>query len=321
MAVYTQIGTRELTGFIETYDIGALLSCKGIAEGVENSNYLLSTAQGRFILTLYEKRVNPDDLPFFLGLMEHLAANGVPCPVPVHDREGKALRHLAGRPAAMVSFLDGMSVHRPQNAHCRELGRAMAKLHVAGGGFALERPNSLSVAGWRELFEKTAPHLEDIAPGLEGEIGAELAFLEDNWPSHLPRGIIHADLFPDNVFYIGKTLSGVIDFYFACRDTLAYDLAICLNAWCFEAGNAFNITKARAILRGYQEERRLNGDEINALPLLARGAALRFFLTRAYDRVNTPDDALVAPKNPREYLDKLRFHRSVKSAAGYGMDF
>ncbi len=321
MAVYTRIRTQELEKFVESYDIGSLLSCKGIAEGVENSNYLLSTTGGRFILTLYEKRVNPDDLPFFLGLMQHLAASGVPCPVPLHDREGLALRQLAGRPAAMVSFLDGMSVHRPRNAHCAGLGRAMAHLHVAGGDFTPARPNSLSVTGWRKLYQKTAPHLENIANGLEAEIGEELAFLEQNWPSDLPGGIIHADLFPDNVFFIGETLSGVIDFYFACFDILAYDIAICLNAWCFEAGNAFNITKARAILRGYQNERALNDAEIDALPLLARGAALRFFLTRAYDRVNTPEDALVRPKNPQEYLDKLRFHRSVKSAAGYGIDF
>ncbi len=321
MAVYTHIGSRELTEFIDSYDIGDLLSCKGIAEGVENSNYLLQTGQGRFILTLYEKRVNPDDLPFFLSLMQHLAAENVACPLPVHDKKGNALRILAQKPAAMVSFLDGMSVRRPGNAHCTELGRAMAGLHLAGLDFDMKRANDLSVAGWGKLYQKTAPHLDEIAPGLGDEIGGELAFLAENWPSDLPEGIIHADLFPDNVFFIGNKLSGLIDFYFACHDILAYDIAICLNAWCFESGNAFNITKARAILKGYQNERPLEDAEIAALPLLARGAALRFFLTRAYDWVNTPENALVRPKNPREYLDKLRFHHTVKSAAGYGIDF
>ncbi len=321
MAVYTHIGTRELTEFVSSYDIGELLSCKGIAEGVENSNYLLQTGAGRFILTLYEKRVKPDDLPFFLALMQHLAAKNVACPLPVHDRNGDALRILAQKPAAMVSFLDGMSVHRPGNRHCAALGSAMAGLHLAGLDFDMRRANDLSVAGWQKLYEKTAPHLDEIAPGLGGEIGGELAFLAENWPADLPEGIIHADLFPDNVFFIGERLSGLIDFYFACHDILAYDIAICLNAWCFETGNAFNITKARAILKGYQNKRPLEDGEIAALPLLARGAALRFFLTRAYDWVNTPENALVRPKNPREYLDKLRFHRTVKSAAGYGIDF
>lgn len=320
MAVYTEIGTRDLEAFIAEYDIGGLLTSKGIAEGVENSNYLIHTEQAHFILTLYEKRVNPDELPFFLELMHHLAGKGVSCPVPVYDRSGQDLRTLAGRPAAMVSFLDGMSVRRPQVKHCALLGRAMAQLHVAGLDFTTSRTNALSVAGWKGLLAQSGGHADDIVPGLAAEMETEFNQLQANWPQDLPSGIIHADLFPDNVFFIGDQLSGVIDFYFACTDMLAYDIAICLNAWCFEDDHEFNVTKARALLNGYRQVRTLQPREIAALPLLARGAALRFLLTRVFDWVNTPENALVRPKNPTEYITKMRFHRRVKSAGEYGID-
>ncbi len=320
MAVYTEIGTRELSAFIEDYDVGALLSSKGIAEGIENSNYLIHTEQANFILTLYEKRVDPGDLPFFLSLMHHLADKGVSCPVPIYDKSGTDLRTLAGRPAAMVSFLEGMSVRRPKVKHCALLGQTMAGLHLAGLDFGMSRVNALSVNGWGELLAQSRGHADDIRPGLAKEMASEFEYLKANWPNDLPTGIVHADLFPDNVFFIGDTLSGLIDFYFACTDQLAYDIAICLNAWCFEEDHEFNVTKARALLNGYRQVRKLEPREIAALPLLARGAALRFLLTRVYDWVNTPSDALVRPKNPMEYVTKLRFHRSVKSAGEYGID-
>jgi homoserine kinase type II len=320
MAVYTEIPDDELAAFIAEYDIGEPTSCKGIAEGVENSNFLLHAGAGTFILTLYEKRVHPEDLPFFLGLMQHLSKKGVNCPLPVADREGRTLKKLAGRPAALVSFLEGMWIRRPKPEHCAALGRVMAEMHLAADGFGMRRENALSVAGWKALFDATRKDADGVAAGLAAEIDAELAHLERNWPKALAEGIIHADLFPDNVFFLGKKVSGIIDFYFACNDLLAYDIAICINAWCFEADNSFNITKARALLSGYGAVRRLEPGEFEALPLLARGAALRFLLTRLYDWVNTAEGALVKPKDPREYLKRLRFHRSVASAREYGLD-
>jgi homoserine kinase type II len=319
MAVYTEVSDEELTAFLARYDIGALLSFKGIAEGVENSNFLLKTDDAQFILTLYEKRVKREDLPFFLGLMEHLAERGLPCPTPVHDRSGTILQELAGRPAAIVSFLNGYSVRRPRVAHCGPVGAALADMHLAGADFGIERGNALSLGGWRQLAEATADKADKIADGLAEEIDSELRALEAAWPDDLPRGVIHADLFPDNVFFREETMSGLIDFYFACNDLLAYDLAICLNAWCFEEPNAINVTKARALLRGYGARRPLSEAEIRALPILARGAALRFLLTRLYDWFNTSDGALVKPKDPLEYRRKLRFHQAVHSPSDYGV--
>ena len=320
MAVYTEVNDEELATFIASYGLGELLSFKGIAEGVENSNYIVHTSKGPFILTLYEKRVQRQDLPFFLGLMEHLAAHGVSCPPPVRDLAGNNLRELSGRPAALVTFLEGFWVRRPTPAHCFEAGRALAQLHTGGEGFTLQRANNLGPKGWRPLYELFAAKAAAIAPGLDKLIEDELAVVETAWPQGLPQGVIHADLFPDNVFFIGDRLSGLIDFYFACNDALAYDIAVCLNAWCFEPDLAFNITKGRAFLRGYESLRPLTGAERDAMPMLARGAALRFLLTRAYDWINTPSDALVSPKNPQEYMRRLRFHQGVRTIADYGRE-
>jgi homoserine kinase type II len=320
MAVYTAIDDASLNAFLAAYDIGRALSLQGITEGVENSNFVLITERGRYILTLYERRVDPADLPFFLGLMDHLAAKGVPCPTPVHGRDGEALRHLCGRPAAVVSYLEGVSPRRVLPAHCAALGKALARLHLAGAGFAKTRPNALSVPGWRSLFEACRAGADRVLDGLEAEIDQELAELEHAWPAALPRGIIHADLFPDNAFFQGDRLTGIIDFYFACVDLIAYDLAVCLNAWCFEPDGAFNITKARQMLAAYRAEREFTPAELEALPLLARGAALRFLLTRLFDWQNRVEGALVRPKDPLEYLEKLRFHRGVSGPGAYGLD-
>ena len=320
MAVYTDVSDAELAVFIAEYDLGEVLSCKGIAEGVENSNYLITTETGPYILTLYEKRVRAKDLPFFLGLMDHLAAEGIACPTPIHGRDGEALRELCGRPAAIISFLEGLWPRRIETLHCALLGEAMAKMHLAGNSFAMKRENSLSVAGWHSLFEPCRRRAHEIQDGLEGIMEEELARLEESWPADLPTGIIHADLFPDNVFFLDDGLSGLIDFYFACNDFLAYDLAICLNAWCFEKDGSFNVTKARRLLDGYCGVRPLEKSEIEALPLLARGSAMRFLLTRLYDWLHHPEGAMVNPKDPREYLGKLRFHQQVKDAAAYGLD-
>ncbi|ODS00754.1 homoserine kinase [Methyloceanibacter methanicus] len=319
MAVYTDVSDQELEDFIASYDIGTLTSFKGIAEGVENTNYLIHTDTSPFILTLYEKRVRSEDLPYFLSLMEHLAAAGITCPLPVRDREGRILRELAGRPAALISFLEGVWIRRPGIVHCAELGTALAKFHLAGLDFPMHRDNDLSLPGWRSLLEDLRGAADTVIPGLQDEIAGELAFLDAHWATDLPVGVIHADLFPDNVFFLGEKLSGFIDFYFACNDMMAYDLAVCLNAWCFEPDASFNVTKARAMLQAYEKVRPLTGPELEALPLLARGAALRFLLTRTYDLLNTDANALVKTKDPREYLRKLRFHQRVQSYRDYGI--
>src|SRR5690349_22157067 len=292
MAVYTDVAVDELAAFLSAYDLGEVLASKGIAEGVENSNFLLHTSRGYYILTLYEKRVAANDLPFFLGLMEHLAARGLTCPQPVKNRAGETLGRLAGRPAAIVTFLDGMWIRRPSATHCAGLGRALAELHIAGGDFAMRRANALSVAGWRALYESAKDRADTVQGGLAAAIAAELELLAASWPTDLPQGVIHADLFPDNVFFLGERLSGLIDFYFACTDMLAYDVAICLNAWCFETDFSYNVTKGRALLQGYARVRPLTDAELEAMPRLARGAALRFLLTRVVDWLNVPPGAL-----------------------------
>ncbi len=319
MAVYTEVSAEDLEALLARYSIGALAAFKGIAEGVENSNYFLATDQGQYILTLYEKRVHPQDLPFFIGLMEHLSAGGISCPTPIADREGVVLQTVAGRPAAIVTFLSGYALRRARVEHCQALGSALASLHLAGGGFGLRRRNMLDLEGWFSLFAAMQDEPDRLQPGMSGQLAAELGALRDAWPRGLPEGVIHADLFPDNVFFLGDRVSGLIDFYFACNDILAYDVAICMNAWCFEPDHAFNVTKARALLRGYTAVRPLDAREIEALPLLARGAALRFLLTRIHDWFHTPASALVNRKDPLEYWRKLRFHRTVTSASAYGL--
>ena len=321
MAVYTDVAGEDLASFLANYDLGELLAYKGIAEGVENSNFLLHATRGYFILTLYERRVDPNDLPFFLGLMEHLAARGLNCPQPVKNRQGQVLGKLAGRPAAIVAFLDGMWIRRPSAAHCGAVGSALADLHLAGADFPLRRDNALSVSGWRAVYVAAKTKDADrVQPGLTRALGNELDELERMWPRDLPQGVIHADLFPDNVFFLQDRLSGLIDFYFACTDTLAYDLAICLNAWCFETDHSYNVTKGRAMLQGYAAKRPLSAGEQRALPVLCRGAAIRFLLTRIVDWLEVPPGALVRPKDPLEYFRKLRFHQTIGSARDYGFD-
>lgn len=319
MAVYTEVGDEELEHYLASYDLGELMSCKGIAEGVENSNFLLHTSAGYYILTLYEKRVDTADLPFFLGLMEHLAEKGINCPQPVHAKDGSALGELAGRPSVIVTFLEGMSVRRPAQTHCIMAGETAARLHLAGQDFTMSRRNALSMDDWPDLFAISKPRANSVFPNLQDMIEEELAFLKNNWPHDLPSGVIHADMFPDNVFFLSGKLSGVIDFYFACNDFFSYDLAICLNAWCFEPDGSFNLTRGMGLLNAYKEIRPLEAQEIEALPILARGAALRFLLTRLADWLDVPEGAMVKPKNPIEYIRKLRFHQQVAGAGDYGL--
>jgi homoserine kinase type II len=319
VAVYTEVSDEQLDAFLADYDIGELMSFKGIAEGVENTNFMLHTNRGYYFLTLYEKRVDPKDLPFFVGLMEHCAARGLSCPQPVKNKKGNSLGELAGRPAAIITFLEGISVRRPSNAHCAALGQALAQFHKAGEGFSIRRENALGPEGWKKLAAQCEARADEVAPDLATLIKEEVAHLSAHWPKNLPAGVIHADLFPDNVFFLGDKLSGLIDFYFACNDFYAYDVAICLNAWCFEIDGSFNVTKGKALLSNYNTARPLSNAEVEAMPLLARGAALRFLLTRTFDWLNVPEGALVRPKDPKEYLKKLQFHRRIEKAQDYGL--
>ena len=319
MAVYTIINDTELEIFLAKYDFGQLLHYGGITEGVENSNYLLLTQSGRYILTIYEKRVRRSDLPFFLNLLKYLSSRGISCPVPVQDRNGAVLNEISGKPAVILGFLPGTAVDHPEPDQCRNLGEILAKMHLAGEGFSRERPNDLSVANWNVLLERVEARADEVKPGLAKDLNSEIEDLTKRWPINLPKGIIHADLFPDNVFFERNVVSGVIDFYFACLDFFAYDLAICLNAWCFEPDGAFNSTKARLMLSAYRKVRPFSQAEVDALPMLCRGAAVRFLLTRLFDWLNLPDGALVRPKDPLEYFHKLGFHRQVKGSGEYGL--
>jgi homoserine kinase type II len=319
MAVYTEVTDEALEAYLTEYDIGTIVAFRGIAEGVENSNYSLKTTQGDFILTLYEKRVDPADLPWFLGLMEHLARRKITCPQPVRARDGAALRMLAGRHAAITTFLPGVWPRRVRVEHCGPVGKALAELHLAGADYRLRRANALGVHGWRPLLERCEARANEVHPDLGAELGVALTQILAAWPVALPEGHIHADLFPDNVFFLDDHLSGLIDFYFAATDFLAYDVAVCLNAWCFEADFSFNVTKGLAMLRSYQSVRPLSAEERAALPVLCRGAAIRFLLTRLFDWLNTPEGAMVTRKDPMEYVRRLRFHLSARDEHAYGI--
>ncbi|WLT09112.1 homoserine kinase [Bartonella apihabitans] len=319
MAVYTDINEDELREFLSDYSIGALQSYRGIAEGVENSNFMLHTEAGRFILTLFEKRVKKEELPFYLELMNHLAGKGISCPKPVKRKDGKMIGELVGRPATIVSFLEGVWLRKPNVEHCREVGKGMAEMHLAGLDFPLKRKNSLSIEAWRPLWNLSRGRAEELASGLVKEIDRELDYLESNWPHDLPQGVIHADLFNDNVFFLNDHMSGIIDFYFACTDMLVYDLVIALNAWCFERDYSYNVTKSEAMLKAYCAVRPLQQNEIDNILVLARGAAIRFFLTRLYDWFNTPANSLVVKKDPLEYWRKLNFFRDVIKPSEIGL--
>lgn len=319
MAVYTTVTDEDLAAYLTEYDLGEALAFKGIAEGVENSNYYLETTKGRFILTLFEKRADPADLPYFIALKQHLAANGFPCPLPVPAKDGIALRTLAGRPSVIVTFLKGLSPKTPTARQCREIGTGLAGLHAAAEDFKAMRPNTLGPKDWPPLWANREAEADALQPGLSAQITHDLETLSRALPlfQALPQGTIHADLFPDNAFFLGETFSGVIDFYFACTDALAYDLAVCVNAWAFEPDGSFNYSKSANLIAGYQSVRPLSEGEIDAFLMLCLGAAMRFFLTRLVDWSATPVDALVKPKDPLDYAKRLSFHRMAKSFADY----
>jgi homoserine kinase type II len=317
MAVYTELDDEELAGVLAAYELGAARSFKGVAEGVSNSNFLLEAELGRYILTIFEQRTDAEDLPFFMDVMEHLAVHNFPAPRPLRTSGGEFLFEIRGKPAALVSFLNGVSPHRPSVAQCKAIGVALGKLHEALADFDGGRANTLGPASWKDFILPRLALAEKLRPGLATSVEADLRLVEAAWPE-LAQGVIHADLFPDNALFVGDEVGGVIDFYFACTDAYAYDLAVSLNAWCFETRGEFNMTKGRALFAGYESVRALSAEEREAIPLLARGAALRFFATRLTDWADTPAGALVRPKDPLEYADKLDFHRRAKSAGDYG---
>lgn len=312
MAVYTHVSAEALTELLVRYDVGALVSAKGIAEGVENSNYLVDTESGRFILTLYEKRVAPEDLPFFIALLDHLADSGNPVPRAIRDRSGAQIQQVAGRPACLIEFLPGISVSHPTLAQARAAGSALGRMHASLANFARTRPNALGLAGWHDLADRCGADLERIAPGLVGRVRRELDDLDEAWPGHLPRAVIHADLFPDNVLMRGDRVGGVIDFYFACTEIRAWDLAVAHTAWCFGAdGNGYSEALGEALTNGYDAAFGRSPAERDAFAILARGACLRFLLTRAWDWLNTPADALVTRKDPLAFLRRLDHYSAL----------
>ncbi len=316
MAVYTPLNETDLRKHLAEYNIGTLIGYQGIAEGVENSNFFVETTGGRYILTLFEKRIGEKDLPYCLGLMEWLAARNIACPRPVADRAGNAWRLLKNKPSAIVTFVNGHGV--APNAitplHCHALGALTAYMHLAGNDFPLIRTNTLALSGWQELAAKVGVQADNIVPGLAALIQQELEALSATWPHHLPNGPVHADLFPDNVFFADGALSGVIDFYFACNEAFAYDLAICAAAWCFNTEHHFIGDRLDALMAGYTAIRPLQADEKAAFPILLRGAALRFLLTRTHDQLFHPEGAMVTPKDPLEYLQKLQFFQHMNPA-------
>ncbi len=316
MAVYTKITYDELIHFLELYKLDELISWNGITEGVENTNFFIETKSKKYILTIYEKRVTSKDLPFFLNLMTHLNDNKFPCPKPIYNKYHETLSSIKGKPAALFSFLYGKSIKRPSVIHCSQAGSYLSIIHESSSKFKMQRKNTLSISGWQELIKRFNDGF-NLNKDTISIISEEIEFISNNWPKNLPNGIIHADLFPDNVFFDKNYISGVIDFYFACNDFFAYDIAIAINAWCFNEPNILDINKSLALLNGYEKYRKLNKDEKKFFPILARGAALRFLLTRIYDSIHLVDGALVRPKDPLEYLEKLKYHRNITSFDEY----
>jgi homoserine kinase type II len=315
VAVYTHLSADDFAGLIAEYDVGELISAKGIAEGVSNSNWLVETSTGRFILTMYEHRVEASDLPFFLGLLDHLSANGSPVPRTIHDRQGAAWRRIGNKAVALIEFLPGVSIDSPRAAQARAVGEALAGIHLAAADFPRQRPNTMGLAAWRKLTADCGERLAEIDPGLPDLVAGELDFLEASWPSDLPRSVIHADLFPDNVLMLGNKVSGLIDFYFACTDIMAYDLAVTHAAWCFAADGSYRPAIGQALVEGYHAGRPLPAEVWAALPVLARGACMRFLSSRAYDWLHTPADALVTRKDPLVFARRLSFYEAQGETA------
>ena len=320
MAVYTKLSEKQLVDFFSKYNLGKLLNYKGIEEGIENTNYFIQTEKGKFILTLYEKRVEQKDLPFFIGLMRNLYDEKFPSPEPLINKNGNYISEVNGKKAAVVSFLEGKAKNVLNPNHCYQVGVHTAKLHLITKKLKGKRENKLSINSWRNIYNKVKKDCSKIHPNLIDVVEKNLDLIERKWPTNIPKGIIHADLFPDNIFFKGKKLSGIIDYYFSCNDFYAFEIAICLNALCFDGNNAnlsFNVTKAKKFIDGYSTIRKLTEQEKKSLKVLCQGAAIRFLLTRVFDYLNLTEGAIVTVKDPIEYLKRLEFHDSVKNYQDY----
>ena len=317
MAVYTKLEHQEVRQFLEQYNINNFKDYKGITEGVENTNYLIKTSEQDYILTIYEKRVDENDLPFFIKLLSYLSENKFPCPKPIANKNNEKINRIKNKNAALVTFLNGQSKNKITSEECFEIGKITAQLHEITKKFDINRKNNLSIENWESIFEKTIKQKIDLDESIIKKTKNYLNFLKDKWPKNLPQGIIHADLFPDNIFFTNNKVSGIIDFYFACNDFFAYEIAICINSLCFDNNSTFNMTKAKNLIDGYTYIRTLSEDEKKYLPILSMGAAMRFFLTRLYDFYHTDNKADVKIKDPFEYLKKIEFHSTIKNFNEY----
>ncbi len=317
MAVYTKLAHQEVEQFLEQYNINNFKDYKGITEGVENTNYFINTLEQDYILTIYEKRVDENDLPFFINLLSNLSENKFPCPKPIANKNNQKISKIKNKNAALVTFLNGQSKNKITSDECFEIGKITAQLHEITKKFNVSRKNNLSIESWQNIFEKTIKQKIDLDETIIKKTKNYLNFLKDNWPKNLPQGIIHADLFPDNIFFTNNKVSGIIDFYFACNDFFAYEIAICINSICFDNNSTFNMTKAKNLIDGYSSVRTLSEDEKKYLPILSMGAAMRFFLTRLYDFYHTDNKADVKIKDPFEYFKKIEFHSTIKNFNEY----
>jgi homoserine kinase type II len=317
MAVYTKLAHQEVEQFLEQYNINNFKDYKGITEGVENTNYFINTLEQDYILTIYEKRVDENDLPFFINLLSNLSENKFPCPKPIANKNNEKINKIKNKNAALVTFLNGQSKNKITSEECFEIGKITAQLHEITKKFNISRKNNLSIESWQNIFEKIVKQKIDLDETIIKKTKSYLNFLKDKWPKNLPQGIIHADLFPDNIFFTKNKVSGIIDFYFACNDFFAYEIAICINSICFDNNSTFNMTKAKNLIDGYSSVRTLSEDEKKYLPILSMGAAMRFFLTRLYDFYHTDNKADVKIKDPFEYLKKIEFHSTIKNFNEY----
>ncbi len=310
MAVYTPITKEKLSSFLKNYNIGTLENYKGVLEGVENTNYKIVTSQDTFILTIFEKRVKKQDLPFFIELQNHLSKKNIKCPSPIPNRNGQHINTIEDKPCVLMSFLEGKKINNSTSYHCHQIGGLTAKIHLHSKDFTVTRNNGLHQKHWKDIFGKCQNSKDSRYAELYQIIEQELQYLEKNWPKNLPTGIIHGDIFPDNVFFIDKNVSGLIDFYFSCNDFFAYDLAITTNAWCFDKKKSFNKENFDSLSKGYQQHADMSNDEKNHFNTLLRGAAMRFLVTRLHDQLYHPDGAMVVPKDPFEFFNILKWHQN-----------
>jgi homoserine kinase type II len=311
MAVYSPINESELSSLLRQYDIGTLVKFEGILEGIENTNYKVTTSQNNYILTIFEKRVESKDVPFFINLKKHLASKKFLCPEPISDIQGKNINTLKAKSCVLVSFLDGKKVTDITDIHCQQVGEVLASLHIKTKDFNEKRLNSMSSIQWQNIFLKCKNHTNQKFIHMLPIIEEELLYLKNHWPNDLPSGIIHADVFQDNVFFQKNIFSGLIDFYFSCNDFLAYDIALTINAWCFNEQNLFDKNRYQALIKGYESQRKLTTEEKKYFSILLRGASIRILITRLHDQIFHQDDAFVTPKDPNEYLAILKFHQKT----------